>query len=147
MLIGDKIAIGIFILCVILGVLGTFRWLMYLITGLIIGLLILACIGLLVDNPTFDELSQGVFKQSVVIPYIRSQVKYFQDFFRHTKEALGEAKISLDDQEDRMATTGPWRTLSDSQCVTMAASTLSLLRQSFPQKNSSSVHSARMVHR
>jgi len=125
MLIGDKIAIGIFILCLILGVFGAFRWLMYLITGAVVGLLILVCIGLLVDNSTFDELSRGVFKQGIVIPYIRSQVKHIQDFFRHTNEtSYRQAEVSTDGQEYRVVTACIWTILLDSPYVTTDTSAL-----------------------
>ena len=72
------------------------------------------CIGLLVDNPTFDELSRGVFKQGFIIPYIRNQIKHIQDFFsRRSKASYMGVEVSFDDQEDTIIRTGPSPTLSD----------------------------------
>jgi hypothetical protein len=90
MVLGDKIAIGILIFCVVLGALGTFKWLLHLFAGVVFGLLILVCVGLLADNPRFDKLSGGVFKHGVVIPYIRNQITIIQDLISHTHEASSD---------------------------------------------------------
>jgi hypothetical protein len=79
MSLGDKISIGIVIFCVVLGALGAFRWFLHLFAGAVFGLLILVCIGLLVDNPRFDEVSRGIFKEGVVISYIKKQITVVQD--------------------------------------------------------------------
>jgi hypothetical protein len=74
MVTSDIIAVVVMISCVVLGLLGTFKWLVRFLAGALLGFLILACVALLVERPKFDELSNGVFKRGVVIPCIRKQV-------------------------------------------------------------------------
>jgi len=74
MVTGDFIAIGILLVCIVLGVSGALKWLMRLVLGAALGLLILALIGLLVSNQRFNDISHGLFEQGVVIPYVRHQV-------------------------------------------------------------------------
>lgn len=74
MVTGDFIAIGIVLVCVFLAMSGALKWLMRLFLGAALGLLILALIGLLVPNQSFDAISHGLFREGVVIPYIRQQI-------------------------------------------------------------------------
>lgn len=94
---GDFIAIGILLFCVILGILGQFKWLLQIITGMVVGLLVLGGISLLAENPKIDWLSRGVFKQGVILPYIRSQV--------NTVEKLVSEAYEIPEPE-RTVTTG-----------------------------------------
>lgn len=83
----DLIAIGILIFCIVLSVLGTLKWLLRFIAGVILGLMILACIGLLSDNPKFDKVSRGVFRGGVVIPCMKSQIQSVGEFISRSNEA------------------------------------------------------------
>ena len=83
----DLIAVGILIFCIVLSVLGTLKWLLRLIAGVVLGLMILACIGLLSGNPKFDKVSQGVFRGGVVIPCMRNQVRSIGEFISRSNEA------------------------------------------------------------
>ncbi len=80
MVIGDFIAIGIVLVCIFLGVSGALKWLMRLFLGAVLGLVILVLIGLLVPNQRFNDISGGLFRQGVVIPYIRHQAGVVGDF-------------------------------------------------------------------
>jgi hypothetical protein len=71
---GDFIAVGIVLICVLLAMSGALKWFMRLFLGAALGLLILAFIGLLVPNQSFNDISHGLFRQGVVIPYIRQQI-------------------------------------------------------------------------
>jgi len=83
----DFIAISILIVCAVLGVLGTFKWLLRFAVGIILGLMILVCLGLLADNPKFDQASRGIFKGGVVIPCMRNQAYTIGEFISRKEEA------------------------------------------------------------
>jgi len=101
MALSDKIAIGILIFCTVFGAFGAFKWLLHLFAGVVFGLVILVCVGLLADNPQFDELSRGIFKQGVVIPYIRNQITAVQHFISYTDAlSFDEIAISAGGQKD-----------------------------------------------
>jgi hypothetical protein len=70
----DIIAVVVMISCTILGILGTFKWLVRFLTGALLGFLILACVAVLAEKPKFDEYSSGVFRDGIVIPYVRRQI-------------------------------------------------------------------------
>jgi len=74
MITSDLIAIGILVICIVLAMFG------------VLSLLVLSCIGLLADNPKFDELSRGAFRGGKVIPCIRSQVRYVGEFLSKADE-------------------------------------------------------------
>lgn len=86
MVTSDLIAIGIVVLCVVLGILGTFKWLLRFAAGMVLGLAILACLGLLAENPKFNEASRGIFTGGVVIPCMRNQVRSVGEFIGRTDE-------------------------------------------------------------
>ena len=87
MVTSDIIAVVVMISCVVLGVLGAFKWLVRFLAGAFLGLLILACVSLLVEKPKFDELSKGVFtQQGVVIPCIRKQVSNLGEIISAEKQ-------------------------------------------------------------
>jgi hypothetical protein len=86
MITSDLIAIGILILCIVLAMLGILKWLLRFCAGVALGLLVLSCIGLLADNPKFDQLSRGAFRGGKVIPCIRSQVHYVGEFLSRADE-------------------------------------------------------------
>jgi len=79
MQISDYVAIGIVLFFVILGLLGSFKWIIQLLSGLLIGLMVLCCIAYLTENPRFDSVSQGLFEQGRIFPYLKSQMKSVQD--------------------------------------------------------------------
>lgn len=102
MAMSDIIAIGILIFCIVLGALGSFKWLIYLVAGMVVGLLILICISLLVENPQFDKLSQGIFRHGFVVPYIKSRVDRVEDFIRDRYvEPSGEMDICARKQDGK----------------------------------------------
>jgi len=70
----DYIAVGILAVCALLGMLGALKWVLRFLTGVAVGLIVLACIGLLSENPEFDRASRGVFRGGVVIPCMRTQI-------------------------------------------------------------------------
>jgi len=80
MVTSDLVAIGIVVVCIVLGILGTFKWLLRFAAGMVLGLAILACLGLLAENPKFNDASRGIFKGGVVIPCMRNQVRYVGEF-------------------------------------------------------------------
>lgn len=85
MAIGDMITIGIVIFFVILGLLGTFKWMLNILAGAVCGLIVIVGISLLVDNIQFDKLSNGIFKDGVIIPQIKQQIEPIQDCFGQVK--------------------------------------------------------------
>ena len=102
----DMIAIGILVLCTLLGVLGVFKWLLRLFAGLFVGALVLSCVALLVCNPKFDELSRGKFRGGVVIPYVRQNLSDVGDFIRGiAKDPPAETAISADDEKSNLFAT------------------------------------------
>ena len=86
MLTSDLIAIGILVLCIVLAMCGVLKWLFRFVAGVVLGLLILSCIGILADNPKFDQVSRGAFRDGIVIPYLRSQVSAVGEFLSRTDE-------------------------------------------------------------
>ena len=80
MITSDLIAVGILVLCTALAMFGVLKWLFRFCAGVMLGLLVLSCIGLLADNPKFDQLSRGAFSGGKVIPCIRSQVRSVGQF-------------------------------------------------------------------
>ena len=72
---GDMIAIGILGFCILLVMIGVFKWLARLIAGVIFGVTVLACIALLNSNPQFDSMTQGIFKRGGVIPSISDRIE------------------------------------------------------------------------
>lgn len=86
MMTSDFIAIVILIFCIVLGLLGILKWLLRFFAGVVLGILILVCIGLLAENPKFNEVSHGAFRDGKVIPYIRNQIGAVGDFIRNTDE-------------------------------------------------------------
>lgn len=88
MMTSDLIAIGILVFCIALSMLGILKWLFRFFAGVVLGLLVLSCIGLLADNPKFDELSRGKFRGGKVIPCIRSQVQSVGEFLARADEEL-----------------------------------------------------------
>jgi multisubunit Na+/H+ antiporter MnhB subunit len=96
MVIGDFIAIGIVLFCIVLGISGALKWLMRLLLGAALGLLVLALIGLLVSNQRFDNISHGLFKQGVVIPYIRHQVGMAGHFVHEKTEFASKMMVAND---------------------------------------------------
>jgi len=78
---GDIIAIGVVVFSIALGLLGLFRWIINAAVGALIGVMLLVVLSFFVDNPRFDRLSQGVFRRSTVIPYIRDQVDSLDEMF------------------------------------------------------------------
>ena len=86
MVTGDLIAIGILLFCAILSLLGALKWLLRIAGGLALGALILVGLSLLADNPKFNDASQGVFRQGVVIPCMRYQVRSIKLFDKATHD-------------------------------------------------------------
>ena len=84
MVMSDSIAVSILLFCMVLGILGALKWLLRLFAGIALGLLILTCIGLLTDNPRFDQISRGAFKDGTVIPYLMDQVSTVGEFLSST---------------------------------------------------------------
>jgi len=79
MAFADKIAIGILIFCILLGGFGLFKWLVRVLEGILVGIAVLVCVALLVNNPHFNDLSKGTMKGGTIIPYIRNQITIVQD--------------------------------------------------------------------
>ena len=70
MVLSDIVAIGIIVLCLVIG-LTTLKLLSRLLMGILLSFVVLACIGLLSENATFDRLSHGVFRQGIVVQYVK----------------------------------------------------------------------------
>jgi uncharacterized membrane protein YraQ (UPF0718 family) len=86
MLTSDLIAIGILVLCIALALFGVLKWLLRLFAGVALGLLILSCIGLLLENPKFDQITKGKLSGGTVIPCVRSQVRTVGEFLSRADE-------------------------------------------------------------
>ena len=78
----DYIAIGILLFCAMLGTFGMLKWLLRLAAGVVFGLAVLACIGLLAKNSTFDTATRGLFRGGVVIPCVQEQVQAVEQIVR-----------------------------------------------------------------
>jgi len=74
MLANEPIVVLAVVFVAIVLALCLFKLTIRLVIGSALGLLILVCIGLLVESPWFDGLTQGVFKQGMIIPHIRQMV-------------------------------------------------------------------------
>jgi hypothetical protein len=96
MLTSDLIAIGILVLCIVLALCGVLKWLLRFFAGVALGLLILSCIGLLADNPNFDQITKGAFSGGKVIPCVRSQIRTVGQFLSRTDEGPYE-KVAMSD--------------------------------------------------
>lgn len=72
MVSGDIVAIGIIVLCLVIG-LTTLKLLSRVLMGIFLGLIVLSCIGFLSDNTKFNELTHGIFETGVVIPYVKQK--------------------------------------------------------------------------
>ncbi len=105
MVIGDKVVIGIFVFFVLLGALGALKWFVQVFTGAFVGLLVLICVAILANNPKFNLLTKGIFRQGVVIPYIEKQVSRIEDFRNHKSDETcpGKIKASSVEQRDNIA--------------------------------------------
>ena len=91
MAIGDFIAVGIVLFCIFLAMSGALKWLIRFLVGAALGLLVLALIGLLVPNQRFNDISHGLFRQGVVIPYIRQEFGAVGDLV--SKESKSATKL------------------------------------------------------
>ncbi|MHC4434560.1 MAG: hypothetical protein ACYTBS_22205 [Planctomycetota bacterium] len=96
MLTSDLIAIGILVLCIVLALFGVLKWLFRFFAGVALGLLILSCIGLLLDNPKFDQLTKGKLSGGTVIPCVRSQVRTVGEFLSRSDEEPHET-VAMND--------------------------------------------------
>ncbi len=96
MLTSDLIAIGILVLCVLLALFGVLKWLFRFCAGVVLGLLILSCIGLLADNPKFDQVTKGRLSGGKVIPCVRSQVRTVGEFLSRADEEPYE-RVAMSD--------------------------------------------------
>jgi hypothetical protein len=72
--LADMVAISIIVVCIVLGLSGAFKWLLRLITGLLLGTAIVVCLGFLADNQAFDHASKGFFREGKLIPSVKSHV-------------------------------------------------------------------------
>ena len=80
MVIGDLIAVGILLFCTISSLLGAMKWLLRIAGGIVFGALIPMGLSLLADNSKFNDVSQGVFRQGIVISCVRYQVSAIRLF-------------------------------------------------------------------
>ena len=70
MVLSDIVAIGIIVLCLVIG-LTTLKLLSRLLMGIFLSIVVLTCIGLLSENAIFDRLSHGIFRQGVVVQFVK----------------------------------------------------------------------------
>lgn len=96
MLTSDLIAIGILVLCIALALFGVLKWLFRFFAGVALGLLILSCIGLLLDNPEFNQVTKGKLSGGKVIPCVRSQIRTVGRFLSRTNEEPYE-RVAMSD--------------------------------------------------
>ena len=75
----DVIAISVIVVCVVLGILGTFKWLIRLFAGVMLGMLVLCVVAVLSANPKFNELSKGLFREGIVVPCMRQHITTLVD--------------------------------------------------------------------
>ena len=76
----DYIAFGILIFCMCLGLFGLLKWLLRVVAGAALGVLILACLSFMAEDPQFNTISRGVFRQGVVFPCMRSHICSLHEF-------------------------------------------------------------------
>jgi len=74
MMTADIIAVSIVFLCLLLVLSGALKWLLRIGAGILLGVVILICLGFLADNPRFHELSKGFLKDGTIIHCVKSQV-------------------------------------------------------------------------
>lgn len=72
----DYIAFGILIFCTCVSLFGLLKWLLRLVAGAGFGVAILVCISFLANDPQFDNLSRGVFRQGLVFPCMRQHIRF-----------------------------------------------------------------------
>jgi len=72
MVIGDIVAIGIIVLCLVIGS-TTLKLVSRLLMGVVLSIVVLTCIGLLSDNAMFDRLTHGIFRDGVVVSYVQQK--------------------------------------------------------------------------
>ncbi|NOR66282.1 MAG: hypothetical protein GQ528_02880 [Woeseiaceae bacterium] len=96
MLTSDLIAIGILVLCIVLTLFGVLKWMFRFFAGVALGLLILSCIGLLLDNPKFDQATKGKLSGGKVIPCVRSQVRTIGEFLSRTDKESNK-RVAMSD--------------------------------------------------
>jgi hypothetical protein len=89
MVAGDFIAVGILFSCAILSLLGAMKWLLRIAGGIVLGVLIIVGLSLLADHPGFNDASQGVFRQGIIIPSVRYQVNAIGLFGKATQAKYG----------------------------------------------------------
>jgi hypothetical protein len=99
MVTGDMIALGVLVTCILLATCGLFKWLIKIAVGLVFGLFLLVCISILISNPVFDKLTNGVFKEGQIIPYLREQIEPIEKLIGSesikTGNATDENKINF----------------------------------------------------
>lgn len=80
----------------LLALFGVLKWLFRFCAGVVLGLLILSCIGLLADNPKFDQVTKGTLSAGKVIPCVRSQIRTVGEFLSRTDEEPYE-RVAMSD--------------------------------------------------
>jgi hypothetical protein len=80
MVISDYVAIGIVLFFVILGLLGSLRWITQVLYGLFIGLVVLCGIVYMTGNPTVNTVSKGLFEKGKIFPYLKNQMESVQEY-------------------------------------------------------------------
>jgi hypothetical protein len=79
MITTDIIAISIVLVCILLVISGTLKWVLRLMVGIVLGIVILICLGFLADNPRFNEMSKGFFQSGTIIPGVKNHIVSIAD--------------------------------------------------------------------
>ena len=79
MMTTDIIAISIVLGCIVLVVSGALKWFLRLMMGIVLGIMILICLGFLADSAKFNEMSKGLFKRGMIIPCVKDHVVLIAD--------------------------------------------------------------------
>ena len=90
----DIVAVGLLVLCVLLGMRGCFRWLPGAVLGLIVGFMILVAIGMVSSRPWSGQVG-SFFSEGSIVPSVGRQVKRLAERTRTERESLSATKFQL----------------------------------------------------
>ena len=92
----DIVAIGILVICILLGMFGFFKCLSRFLSGFIVGLLILTCLSVWIGHPIFDKYSQAIFQDGIVFPYLKDHTMKLKEKFHGQLSERKEAKHQIE---------------------------------------------------
>ena len=92
----DIIAIGILVICILLGIFGFFKFLSRFLSGFIVGLLILTCLSVWIGHPVFDKYSQYFFQDGTIFPYLKDHTMKLKEEFHVQSSEHKETEFPIE---------------------------------------------------